>query len=296
MVPGLRRQRVRNGAMQGKTCLITGANAGIGKAAAIGLARHGARVVLLCRSESRGRAAMAEIERRSGNGSLDLLIADLASQAQIRKAAEEYLQRFDRLDVLLNNAAVLAWRERRVNEDGFEMTFAVNHLAPFLLTGLLLERLKECAPARVVTVASGAHRKIKLDFDDLQNERGYSPFEAYSRSKLANVYFTYELARRLEGTGVTSNCLHPGVVSTALFRELTPWLRLLLWLGRPFLLKPEAGADTAVYLAAAPDVAGVTGKYFEKRSQVRSSPVSYDGDAARRLWELSEALTKAPEG
>ena len=282
--------------MHGKTCLITGANAGIGKAAAIGLARQGARIVLLCRSEARGRAAMDEIARRSGNGSLDLLIADLASQAQIRDAAEEYLQRFDRLDVLVNNAAVLAWRERRLNEDGLEMTFAVNHLAPFLLTGLLLDRLKECAPARIVTVASGAHRKAELDFDDLQNERDYSPFEAYSRSKLANVYFTYELARRLEGTGVTANCLHPGVVSTALFREMRPWQRVALWLGRPFLLKPEAGADTAVYLAGAPEVEGVTGKYFEKREEVRSSPVSYDADAARRLWDASESLTAPSTG
>ncbi len=277
--------------MHGKTCLITGANAGIGKAAAIALARQGAGVVLLCRSEARGRAAMAEIERRSGNGSLDLLVADLASQRQIREAAGEYLQRFERLDVLMNNAAVLAWRERQLNEDGLEMTFAVNHLAPFLLTGLLLDRLRECAPARIVTVASGAHRRAELDFDDLQNERNYSPVEAYSRSKLANVYFTYELARRLEGTGVTVNCLHPGVVSTALFRDMTPLLRVLVWLGRPFLLKPERGADTAVYLAGAPEVDGVTGQYFEKREQVRSSPVSYDADVARRLWDVSEALT-----
>ena len=277
--------------LHGKTCLITGANAGIGKAAAIALARQGARVVLLCRSEARGRAAMAEIERRGGNGSLDLLVADLASQRLIREAAEEYLQRFERLDVLINNAAVLAWRERQLNEDGLEMTFAVNHLAPFLLTGLLLDRLGECAPARIVTVASGAHRRAELDFDDLQNERDYSPFDAYSRSKLANVYFTYELARRLEGTGVTANCLHPGVVSTALFRDMTHLLRVLVWLGRPFLLKPESGADTAVYLAAASEVEGVTGRYFEKREQVRSSPVSYDADVARRLWDVSEALT-----
>lgn len=282
--------------MRGKTCLVTGANAGIGKAAAIGLARQGARVVLLCRSEARGRAAIAEIERRSGNGSLDLLVADLASQQQIRGAAEEYLRRFDRLDVLVNNAAVLARRERDLNEEGFEITFAVNHLAPFLLTHLLLDRLKACAPSRIVTVASGAHRRAEIDFENLQNERDYSPIAAYSRSKLANVYFTYELARRLEGTGVTANCLHPGVVSTALFRDLTPWLRALVWLARPFLLKPESGADTAVYLASAPEVEGVTGQYFEKREQVRSSPVSYDGQIALRLWKVSETLTATAEG
>ena len=277
--------------MRGKVCLVTGANAGIGKAAALGLARRGATVVMLCRSEARGAAAKAEIERRSGDASLHLLVADFASLAEIRRAAEEYLRRFDRLDVLLNNAGVLAWRERRSSEDGLELTFAVNHLAPFLLTDLLLERLKESAPSRVVTVSSGAHRRVELDFDDLQNERGYSPFDAYSRSKLANVYFTYELARRLEGTGVTANCMHPGVVSTALFRDMKWWQRIALFLGRPFLLTPERGADTAVYLAADPGIAGVTGRYFEKREAVASSPVSYDANLARRLWEVSEALT-----
>ena len=277
--------------MRGKVCLVTGANAGIGKAAALGIARRGATVVLLCRNEARGAAAKAEIERRSGDASLHLLAADFASLGQIRRVAEEYLQRFDRLDVLLNNAGVLAWRERRSSEDGLELTFAVNHLAPFLLTGLLLDRLKESAPSRVVTVASGAHRRVELDFDDLQNERGYSPFDAYSQSKLANVYFTYELARRLEGTGVTANCMHPGVVSTALFRDMKWWQRIALFLGRPFLLTPERGADTAVYLAADAGVAAVTGRYFEKREAVKSSPVSYDADLARRLWEVSEALT-----
>lgn len=279
--------------MNGKTCLITGANAGIGKAAALGLARLGATVVLLCRSEARGRAALEEIERRSGNRALHLLVADLASQPEIRRVAGEYLDRFQRLDVLVNNAAVLAGQERRLGEDGLELTFAVNHLAPFVLTGLLLDRLKASAPARIVTVASGAHRRVPLDFEDLQNERDYSPFDAYCRSKLANVYFTYELARRLEGTGVTANCLHPGVVSTALFRDMKRWQRIAIWLGRPFLLTPARGADTAVYLAASPDVAGVTGKYFEKREAVRSSPVSYDAELARRLWDASEALTEA---
>ena len=279
--------------MQGKTCLVTGANAGIGKEAALGLARLGATVVLLCRSETRGGAALAEIERRSGNRALHLLIADLASQREIRRVAAEYLERFERLDVLVNNAAVLAWRERRLSEDGLELTFAVNHLAPFLLTALLLDRLRASAPSRIVTVASGAHRRQALDFEDLQNERDYSPFDAYSRSKLANVYFTYELARRLEGTGVTANCLHPGVVSTALFRDMKWWQRIAIWLGRPFLLTPARGADTAIHLAASADVAGVTGRYFEKREEVRSSPVSYDAALARRLWEASEALTES---
>ena len=281
--------------MRGKVCLVTGANAGIGKAAALGLARQGATVVLLCRSEPRGHEALEEIERRSGNGSLALLVADLASRRRVRAAADEYLQRFERLDVLVNNAGVLAGRERQVNEDGLEVTFAVNHLAPFLLTNLLLDRLKACAPARIVTVASSAHRRTPLDFDNLQHERDYSPWGAYCRSKLANVYFTYELARRLEGTGVTANCLHPGLVSTHLFRDLTGWLRAALWLAGPMLLNPDRGADTTVYLAGAPEAADVTGQYFEKRKPVRSSPVSYETDAARRLWEVSAALTVSGE-
>ena len=207
-----------------------------------------------------------------------------------------FLDQFDRLDVLVNNAGVTPWQRRAAAEDGLELTFAVNHLAPFLLTSLLLDRLRASAPARVVTVSSGAHRRVTLDFDDLQNEQRYVPFDVYSQTKLANVYFTYELARRLEGTGVTANCFHPGVVSTALFRHLPPFLGLAVKIARPLLLTPAQGADTAIYLAAAPEVAEVNGRFFERREAVDSSPATYDTDAARRLWEVSEALTSRSGG
>ena len=279
--------------MQGKICLVTGANAGIGMETALGLASLGATVVLLCRDEARGVEAMDEIERRSGNSSLHLLVADLASQSQIRRVADEYLQRFEQLDVLVNNAGVLGSAERKVTEDGIEMTFAVNHLAPFLLTNLLLERLKSSAPSRIITVSSISHAQWDsvIDFEDLQNERGYKPHSAYSQSKLENVYFTYEQARRLKGTGVTANCLHPGMVTTSLFRNMNLGMKFVVLLISPLFVKPDQGADTVIYLASSPEVANTTEGYFKKRKQVPSSRVSYDEDRARRLWEISESLT-----
>ena len=279
--------------MHGKVCVVTGANSGIGRATALGLAERGATVVLVCRNEARGAAVLEEIERRRGTGAAALIVADLASQRQVRQAAATCRQRFERLDVLVNNAGISGSRTRLVTEDGLEATFAVNHLAPFLLTGLLLDRLKASAPARVVTVSSAAHRLFALDFDDLQGERRYSSFGAYCRSKLANVLFTHELARRLEGSGVTANCLHPGIVATGLFRDMPRWVRVALV--RPFLLTPEQGADTVLHLAAAPDPAGLSGRYFARRRPVRSSRASRDAEAARRLWEASEALTMTPE-
>ena len=280
--------------MQGKVCVVTGANSGIGKEAALGLAQLGATVVLVCRSQERGAAALAEIKQRSGNDSVALLVADLGSQQQVRRAAAACGQQFDRLDVLVNNAA-LARRKRAVTEDGVELTLAVNHLAPFLLTNLLLDRLKASAPARVVTVSSAAHKDAEINFADLQGGQRYATFGfgAYSQSKLANVLFTYELARRLEGTGVTANCLHPGVVATGIFRDTPLWLRTGLALARPLILGSVQGADTVLYLATAPEVAEVSGRYFEKRKPVQSSPLSYDTEVARRLWEVSEALTTA---
>ena len=280
--------------MPGKVCVVTGANSGIGKETALGLVRLGATVVLVCRSQERGAAALAEIKQQSGNDSVSLLVADLSSQRQVRRVAAAYRQQFDRLDVLVNNAA-LARRHRAVTEDGVELTLAVNHLAPFLLTNLLLDRLKASAPARVVTVSSAAHKDAEINFADLQGVQSYATFGfgAYSQSKLANVLFTYELARRLAGTGVTANCLHPGVVATAIFRDTPLLLRLGLALARPFILGSAQGADTVLYLATAPEVAEVSGRYFEQRKPVQSSPLSYDTEVARRLWEVSEALTTA---
>ncbi len=280
--------------MHGKVCVVTGANSGIGKETALGLAQLGATVVLVCRSQERGAAALAEIKQRSGNDSVALLVADLSSERQVRRVAAAYRQQFDRLDVLVNNAA-LARRKRAVTENGVELTLAVNHLAPFLLTNLLLDRLKASAPARVVTVSSAAHKDAEINFADLQGGQRYATFGfgAYSQSKLANVLFTYELARRLEGTGVTANCLHPGVVATGIFRDTPLWLRTGLALARPLILGSVQGADTVLYLATAPEVAEVSGRYFEKRKPVQSSPLSYDTEVARRLWEVSEALTTA---
>ena len=279
--------------MHGKVCLVTGANSGIGRVAALGLAERGAAVVLVCRSEERGAPVLDEIERQGQGGTATLLTADLSSQRQVRAAAAAFRDCFDRLDVLINNAGVARRGTRLVSEDGLEATFAVNHLAPFLLTSLLLDRLKASAPARVITVSSAAHRNYALDFDDLQGERRYSGFGAYARSKLANVLFTRELSRRLEGTGVTANCLHPGVVATGIFRNQPRWVRAVFT--SPLSLTPEKGADTLLWLATAPDVAEVSGGYFVRRKPRRPSRAARDPAAARRLWEASEALTAARE-
>ena len=273
--------------MHGKVCLVTGANSGIGRVTALGLAERGATVVLVCRNEESGAAVLDEIGRQGGTATL--LTADLSSQRQVRAAAAAFLERFDRLDVLINNAGVAVRGARQLSEDGLETTFAVNHLAPFLLTTLLLDRLKASAPARVITVSSAAHRTYALDFDDLQGERRYSGFGAYARSKLANILFTHELSRRLEGTGVTANCMHPGVVATGIFRNQLPWVRAVFT--NPLALTPEKGADTLLWLATAPDVAEVSGRYFVRRKPRRPSRAARDPATARRLWEASEALT-----
>jgi retinol dehydrogenase 14 len=277
------------GSMAGRVCLVTGATTGIGKAAAEELARLGARVGIVARDPARGQAAASDVEAAGDGQQVDLFVADLSSQASVHRLAEQVHSRYERLHVLVNNAGVSLPR-RRVTADGLEMTLAVNHLAPFLVTNLLLEQLQASAPARVVTVSSRAERQGHIDFDDLQAERGYNR-RVYSNSKLANVLFTYELARRLQGRGVTANCLHPGVVRTELARDERPGFRLLLLAMWPFLKTPEQGAATTVYLAASPEVAGVSGQFFANRQAVRSSPRSYDRALAERLWRVSEELT-----
>lgn len=269
-----------------KVILITGGNAGIGRATAERLASLGHTVVLVCRDRGRGEAARREIASSTGNQRVDLLVADLSSQRQIREVASEFLSRYDRLDVLINNAGVLT-RRRRVTEDGLELQLAVNHLAPFLLTNLLLERLRGSAPSRVVVVSSEAHRGGRIDFSDLQGERSYSGLRAYRQSKLANILFTRELSRRLQGSGVTVNALHPGVVRTGLL--FTGWR--IAHLARPFLRTPERGAEGSVYLAVSPEVTGVSGRYFVDLRPVEPSPRAQDPETAKRLWEESEALT-----
>ena len=278
------------GHMAGRVVIVTGASNGIGKATALGLAHLGATVVMVCRSRERGEAALEWISELAGDVSLDLLVADLSSQRQVRALAQEFLDRYDRLDVLVNNAGVLQGH-RSVTEDGFETTFATNHLAYYLLTTLLLERLAESAPARVVNVASVAHERGRLRFDDLQGERRYGAVRAYAQSKLSNVVFTYELARRLENSGVVTNCLDPGAIRSGLGKGGGGLAPRYWRLRQPFLAPESQGADTPIYLASSPDVAEVSGGYWASRKLRASSKRSYDQDDATRLWDVSEELT-----
>jgi NAD(P)-dependent dehydrogenase (short-subunit alcohol dehydrogenase family) len=273
--------------MNGKICLLTGANAGIGKVTAKKLAEQGATVVMVCRNKQKGEAALDEIGKSSGNGNVELMIADLSSQAEIRRLAEEFKARHSRLDVLVNNAGVYL-PKRTLTVDRIETTFAVNHLAYFLLTNLLLEVLKQSAPSRIVSVSSEAHQYGKIEFDNLQGERVYKGIPAYSNSKLANVLFTRELARRLAGTKVTANSLHPGAVATSIFRN-TP--KPIEWLIKMFTMNPEKGAETSVYLATSGEVEGISGKYFEKKREKYPSRLAQDDETARTLWQVSEQMT-----
>jgi retinol dehydrogenase 14 len=281
------------GAMDEKVCLITGATSGIGKATAMGLANMGASVVMVGRDRSRGETAMAEIKEGSPNASVDLMLADVSSQEQIRRLADEFREAYPRLDVLINNAGVFL-SKRITTADGIEMTFAVNHLAYFLLTNLLLDMLKASAPSRIVNVSSGAQSNGTIDFGNLQGEKGYKGTKAYSQSKLANVLFTYELARRLEGTGVTANCLHPGAVRTNFGSGSSGVFGFMVRALRPLMISPEKGAETSKYLAFSPEVEGLSGRYFVKKAEARSSDESYDEKIARRLWEVSAELTNLP--
>lgn len=276
--------------MIGKTVLVTGGTGGIGRAAAIGLASMGARVGITGRDRDRAEAAAIAIARESGNTGVDVFVADMSSQAEVRRLAEEVLATYPRLDVLLNNVGGF-WSHRHETADGLEHTFALNHLAPFLLTSLLLERLKASAPSRVVTVSSGAQSMGKIDFDDLMGERKYSGQRAYNQSKLANVMFTYDLAKRLAGTGVTATVLHPGMTSTAFSAEdparvFAPLVAVM----RPFMRSPQKGAETPVYLASSPEVEGVTGRYFANRKVKESHTSSYDTEITARLWRVSADL------
>ena len=282
-----------NEVLRGKTALVTGANSGIGKATAQELARMGARVVMVSRSEERGREAQEGIQQYSGNRSVDLLLADLSSQAEVRNLAQNFNEHYDRLDILVNNAGVIQ-RDRTLTEDGIETTFAVNHLAAFLLTNLLSDRLREGDGARVVTVSSEGHRWGGIDFDDLNGNRKYRAFRAYGQSKLANILFTSGLAERMSGTGVTANCFHPGGVRTNFGFNGGPGA-IIFTLMSPFLRSPEEGADTGVYLAASREVEGMTGKYLADRRLKAPSDEAYDKDIQERLWRVSEELTGLSE-
>jgi len=276
---------------QPRVCLVTGATTGIGLATAEGLARAGAHVIIGARTRERGEAARERVARATGSDRLEVVVADLFVQAQVRRLAEEIVASHPRLDVLVNNAGMV-FSERQETADGIERTWALNHLAPFLLTNLLMDLLVASAPARVVTVASNAHTRATLDIDDPEYaRRPYRSFGAYGQSKLANILFTLELARRLEGRGVTANCLHPGFVRSEFGTRTNGWLRLGIGIARPFGLTPEQGARTSIYLATSPEVAAVTGRYFVNCRPAQPRPQATDSEMARRLWDASERMT-----
>jgi NAD(P)-dependent dehydrogenase (short-subunit alcohol dehydrogenase family) len=276
--------------MEGKVCLVTGATSGIGLETARGLAMRGARLALAGRNPEKGREICLQIRESTGNPQVEYLNADLSSQGQVRMLADAFRGSYDRLDVLVNNAGA-AFLRRRLSVDGIEMTFALNHLSYFLLTNLLLEALTASAPARIINVSSGSHRNASVHFDDPGLERGYRVMRAYGQSKLCNLLFTYELARRLAGTGVTANAMHPGWVRTNIGRNNGLLLRYLMPLLQFGARTPVEGAQTILYLAASPEVKGVSGKYFIDQKAVPSSPASYDEASGLRLWELSARLT-----
>lgn len=285
--------------MQGKTCLVTGATSGVGKAAVQTLAGMGATVVIVGRNGEKTARVVEGIKAATGNAAVSSLLADLSIQADIRKLATEFQQRHDRLDVLINNAGGI-FLDRQLSADGIEMTFAVNHLNYFLLTNLLLDTLKASAPARIINVASDAHRFGPLDFDDLQSERSYSAFGVYGRSKLANILFTVELARRLEGSGVTANALHPGFVNSGFGKNNRSgfwrglFVRLYDWIGPLIARSPEKAAETVIYLATSPEVAGVTGRYFVDCEPKAPTADATDRGAAARLWAISAEMVGLP--
>lgn len=275
--------------LRGKVVLVTGATSGIGEQTARALAGRGATVVVNGRDPDRCQATIRRIQEEFDGAAVEPLVGDLSNRDGVRGVGEAFRARHDRLDVLVNNAGAMFWN-RQETSDGLERTFALNHLSYFQLTNLLLDVLKASAPSRVVSVSSALHRSAQLDFDDLHAKKSYSAMRVYGQSKLANVLFTYELARRLEGSGVTANCLHPGVTATN-FGKGRGMTATALWLFTRFVQGAEQGARTSVYLATSPDVERVSGKYFEKKKPVASSPLSHDEATARRLWDVSVALT-----
>ncbi len=276
--------------MDGRVCLITGANSGIGKAAATELAKMGATTVLVCRSRERGEAALAEIKKQNGNGSAELMIADLSSLQAVRQLADQFRRRHSRLHVLINNAGLFNVR-RHMTADGYEVTFATNYLSPFLLTDLLLDELKASAPSRIVNVSSIAHYGGHIDFEDLNEETGYSGFKAYSQSKLALILFTRLLAKKLEGTGVAVYSLHPGAVATNIWSRPAGPIGFITAVPKLFMASPKKGAQTVVYLASFPNPEGASGEYYERKRVKKSSSESYDSGVAERLWDTSTRLT-----
>jgi NAD(P)-dependent dehydrogenase (short-subunit alcohol dehydrogenase family) len=277
--------------LTGKTCIVTGGSTGIGHETALGLARVGAHVLVVCRNRARGERSVERIRKETGSESVDLMLADLSAQASVRRLARDILERHPEIHVLVNNAGVYRTR-RELTEDGIESTLATNHLGPFLLTNLLLERIVASAPARIVNLTSDLHRRARVDLDDLGLERRFSGTRAYMQSKLANLLFNHELARRLAGREIEVNAVHPGAVATEIGQGDGGLVAAFFRLGRPFLLKPARGAETPLYLAASDEVKGVSGRYFIKCRQVEPSDDARDDDLARRLWEASKKLVR----
>jgi len=277
--------------MNGKVCLVTGANSGIGKEAALGLARVGATVVIVARDRKKGEATVSEIRQATGNQNVYLIVADLSSMMSVRDLASTFLGEYPKLHVLINNAGTYL-PKRITTADGYEAVFATNHLGHFLLTSLLLDLLKSSAPSRIINVTSDAHRGAEIDFEDLMQEKKYSAFKAYHQSKLANVLFTYQLSKLLEGTGVTVNCLHPGVVRTGFGKDMGGLFSISVKLAGPFMMRSAKAAQALVYMASAPELEKVSGKHFAKGREKESSRESHDMNAAERLWQVSEDLTQ----
>ena len=275
--------------MHGKTVLITGANQGIGKASAEALGKMGAKLILVCRNAEKAKAAIVDIEK-AGAKDVELIVGNVGSQADVRRIAAEVQAKHDRLDVLLNNAGVLV-TERRETVDGIEETFAVNHLGYFLLTNLLTDLLKKSGPARIVSVSSEAHRNAKLRGHYPQLKRGWSACRAYGQSTLSNILFPRARARRLEGTKVTANCLHPGVIASGFGHTDGGFISVIITIAKPFFITPEKGARTQVWLSSAPEVEGVTGKYFDKCKEKSPSKAAQEQGAPEKLWAISEELT-----
>lgn len=279
--------------MNGKICLVTGATNGIGKATALALAQMGATVVIVGRSPTKCATVVSEIRQISGNSRVEALVGDLSLMAEVRRVADQFKAKYHELHVLVNNAGA-SFPKRQLTSEALEKTFALNHLSPFLLTQLLLDTLKASAPARIVTVSSDAHKGAHLEFDNLQTETGNYGLTAYGRSKLANVVFSYELARRLAGTGVTANALHPGLVRTGFAGNMSPVAAAIInFIMRFVALSPEQGAQTSVYLASSPELEGVTGKFWEKSKATPSGPASYDEATWARLWDISDKMIAA---
>ncbi|MFN8578324.1 MAG: SDR family oxidoreductase [Candidatus Sericytochromatia bacterium] len=277
--------------LDGKICIVTGANSGVGKVTALELAKMGAEVIMVCRNQKKGEEALDEILIKSKNNKVKLMLCDFSSQKSIRAFVDEFKSKYDKLHILVNNAGLII-PERKLTEDGIELTFAINHIGYFLTTNLLLDLLKNSAPSRIVNVASDAHKAGHINFNDINYENNkYKSMNVYCDSKLANILFTKELAKRLKGTNVTANCLHPGVVNTNFANDYAEKFGFIAKIVKSFLITPEKGAETQIYLASSSEVEGITGEYFDKKKIKTPSKEARDPEIAEKLWKISERMT-----